>query len=86
MSQYEDFISIMIFICSFFLYFTDIDSSVGKESCCNEGDMGSIPGLGRSPGEGKGNFYIFMIFIFSSFITMKTFPNPSSDTNRTTAT
>ena len=28
--------------------------SVGKESTCNEGDLGSIPGLGRSPGEGKG--------------------------------
>ena len=30
------------------------DSSVGKESACNAGDMGSIPGLGRYPGEGKG--------------------------------
>ena len=30
------------------------DSSVGKESACNVGDLGSIPGLGRSPGEGKG--------------------------------
>ena len=27
------------------------DSSVGKESTCNTGDPGSIPGLGRSPGE-----------------------------------
>ena len=26
----------------------------GKESSCNVGDLGSIPGLGRSPGEGKG--------------------------------
>ena len=25
----------------------------GKESTCNVGDLGSIPGLGRSPGEGK---------------------------------
>ena len=25
-----------------------------KESTCNVGDLGSIPGLGRSPGEGKG--------------------------------
>ena len=25
-----------------------------KESTCNAGDLGSIPGLGRSPGEGKG--------------------------------
>ena len=30
------------------------DSSVGKEFACNAGDLGSIPGLGRSPGEGKG--------------------------------
>ena len=28
--------------------------SAGKESDCSEGDLGSIPGLGRSPGEGKG--------------------------------
>ena len=28
--------------------------SVGKESTCNAGDPGSIPGLGRSPGEGTG--------------------------------
>ena len=29
--------------------------SDGKESPCNVGDMGSIPGPGRSPGEGTGN-------------------------------
>ena len=28
-------------------------SSVGKESACNVGDLGSIPGSGRSPGEGN---------------------------------
>ena len=28
--------------------------SAGKESACNVGDLGLIPGLGRSPGEGKG--------------------------------
>ena len=28
--------------------------SAGKESVCNAGDLGLIPGLGRSPGEGKG--------------------------------
>ena len=28
--------------------------SDGKESSCNAGDLGSIPGLGRSPGEGNG--------------------------------
>ena len=30
------------------------DCSVGKESACNAGDLGSVPVLGRSPGEGKG--------------------------------
>ena len=30
------------------------DGSAGKESACNMGELGSIPGLGRSPGEGKG--------------------------------
>ena len=30
------------------------DSSVGKESTCNAGDPGLIPGLGRSAGEGLG--------------------------------
>ena len=29
-------------------------SSAGKESACNAGDPGSIPGLGRSTGEGIG--------------------------------
>ena len=30
-------------------------SSVGKSSACNAGDPGSIPGLGRSPGEENGS-------------------------------
>ena len=30
------------------------DSSVGKESACNAGDPSSIPGLGKSAGEGIG--------------------------------
>ena len=29
-------------------------ASAGKESACNAGDLGLIPGLGRSPREGKG--------------------------------
>ena len=29
--------------------------SDGKESACNAGDQGLIPGSGRSPGEGNGN-------------------------------
>ena len=31
-------------------------ASGGKESTCNAGDLGSIPGSGRSPGEGNGNW------------------------------
>ena len=32
----------------------DLPDPDGKESTCNAGDLSSIPGLGRSPGEGKG--------------------------------
>ena len=31
------------------------EGSDGKESACNVGDLGLIPGLGRTPGEGNGN-------------------------------
>ena len=37
--------------------YQNVDSpcdSAGKESACNAGDLGSVSGLGRSPGEGKG--------------------------------
>jgi len=36
------------------LYLCLLCGSAGKEPACNAGDLGSIPGLGRSPGEGKG--------------------------------
>ena len=32
-----------------------LGGSDSKESACNVGNLGSIPGLGRSPGEGYGN-------------------------------
>ena len=38
-------------LASFFIGFPC--GSAGKESACNVGDLGSIHGLGRSPGEGK---------------------------------
>ena len=43
------------FFASFFLrLFSGFPcGSAGKESTCNAGDLGSIPGLGRYPGEGK---------------------------------
>ena len=36
-------------------------SSVGKESACNAADPGSVPGLGRSPGEGNGSILAWRI-------------------------
>ena len=36
------------------------DGSDGKVSACNVRDLGSIPGLGRSPGEGNGNSSILV--------------------------
>ena len=44
---------VSLIVASFFLMDFPC-SSAGKESACNTGDLGSIPGLGRSPGEGKG--------------------------------
>ena len=34
--------------------------SAGKESACSVGDLGSISGLGRSPGEVNGNLLLFL--------------------------
>ena len=42
-------------ITSFIRVFCFPDGSAGKESTCNDGDLGSIPRWGRSPGEGNGN-------------------------------
>ena len=39
---------------TFFLYMGFLGGSAGKESACNAGDLGLIPGLGRSPGEENG--------------------------------
>ena len=39
--------------------------SDSKESACSAGDLGSIPGLGRSPGEGNG--YPFPVFFPGEF-------------------
>ena len=37
-----------------YIYMGSPCGSAGKESTCSSGDLGLIPGLGRSPGEGKG--------------------------------
>ena len=53
------FLALVIFLCiSFIVYLPRWMGFpcglAAKESVCNAGDLGSIPGLGRSPGEGKG--------------------------------
>ena len=40
-----------VIACTLVEFHSDSD---GKESACNAGDLGSIPGSGRSPGEGNG--------------------------------
>ena len=47
----------LLLVCSLFNHKTAFCpwSSVSKESACNAGDLGSIPGFERSPGEGNGN-------------------------------
>ena len=47
----KDVSYIYIFIC---VYISLVAQRV-KASACNEGDLGSIPGLRRSPGEGNGS-------------------------------
>ena len=43
-------------ICILVIYYTVFPGdSDGKQSACNAGDSGSIPVLGRTPGEGNGN-------------------------------
>ena len=42
------------------LMYLMIRASTGKESACKAGDMGSISGLGRSPGGGNGNPFQFL--------------------------
>ena len=41
-------------LCTKQVHWITMCGSAGKESTCDAGDLGSIPGLGRSPGEGKG--------------------------------
>ena len=41
------------------VFFSFPDGSDGKESACNVGNLGSIPGLGRFPGGGHGNTLLY---------------------------
>ena len=50
---------VCVYVCAHFVCHLSLPegfpgSSAGKESTCNVGDPGSIPGSGRSAGEGKG--------------------------------
>ena len=44
-----------IYFCKYSFIWAIPGGSDGNESACNAGDPGSIPGSGRSPGEGNGN-------------------------------
>ena len=48
--------SLPVYRCGIFTYLVSSIpcGSAGQESACNAGDLSLIPGLGRSPGEGKG--------------------------------
>ena len=54
-------LSLQIILISFQTFYHDYTNtgfpggSEGKESACSAGDLGSISGSGRSPGEGNGN-------------------------------
>ena len=50
------------------------DGSVGKESACNAGDPGSIPGSGRSLGEGIG----YPLQYFGASLVAQLVKNPSA--------
>ena len=47
--------SLSIYLSFYNAYSYEHGGSEVKASACNVGDLGSIPGLGRSPGEGNGN-------------------------------
>ena len=49
-----------------------LDSSTGKESACNAGDPGSIPGPGRSAGEGIG----YLLHYSWAFLVAQLVKNP----------
>ena len=48
-------LGVQLYMVFFFFLKGFPHSSVIKESACNAGDLGSIPGMGRSPGEGNGS-------------------------------
>ena len=60
---------------SFLIFYLGfLDNSVGKESACNSGDPGSIPGSGRSLGEGIG----YPLQYFWASLVAQLVKNPSA--------
>ena len=60
---------------SFLIFYLGFaDNSVGKESSCNAGDPGSIPGSERSPGEGIG----YPLQYFWASLVAQLVKNPSA--------
>ena len=53
--MHTQYIHIYLLLYIHYKYMGFSGGSDGKESACNVEDLGSIPGLGRSPGEGHGN-------------------------------
>ena len=53
LAMYVGFIFIFL-LCALQLFWGFPCGPAGKESACTVGDLGLLPGLGRSPGEGKG--------------------------------
>ena len=53
--NWEIRVDIYTLLCVKHIHWGFPGGSDGKASACNVGDPGSIPGLGRSPGEGNGN-------------------------------
>ena len=82
-ASYNKFPLVIYFTCLCFngnvyilmvIYMGVSDSSVGKESARNAEDPSSIPGLGRSPGEGKG--YPFQYSGLSTLLSWFKPPSP----------
>ena len=56
MCSFKGRVFVVIFILYLFIFCSsDLGDSVVKNLSANAGDMGLIPGLGRSPGGGNGN-------------------------------
>ena len=59
---------VCVCVCNFYVSLRGFScGSNGKESACNSGDLGSIPGSGRCPGEWKGSGITTPVFLPGEF-------------------